>query len=46
MVPPELLEVGRVFGLIVCVWFALVGWKLLPLLRTRSRSEHTPCGVA
>lgn len=29
----ELLEVGRIFGLIVLVWFALVGWKLVLLLR-------------
>lgn len=35
MFTTELLEVARVFGLIVLVWFALVGWKLLPLLRTK-----------
>jgi len=29
----ELLEVGKIFGLILGVWFALVGWKLVPLLR-------------
>lgn len=30
-----LLEIARIFGLIVLVWFALVGWKLLPLIRSR-----------
>jgi hypothetical protein len=30
---PHLLEIARIFGLIVLVWFALVGWKLLLLLR-------------
>ena len=45
MVPPELLEVGRIFGLIVAVWFALVGWKLLPLIRFRPRSVRTTIGV-
>jgi hypothetical protein len=25
----ELLEVGTIFGSIIAVWFALVGWKLV-----------------
>lgn len=29
----EWLEVGKIFGSIVLVWFGLVGWRLLPLLR-------------
>ena len=29
----ELLEVGKMFGSIVGVWFALVGWKLVPMGR-------------
>jgi hypothetical protein len=29
----DLVEVGRIFGLIVLVWFALVGWKLVFLFR-------------
>lgn len=33
MVTP--LEVARIFGLIVAVWFALVGWKLLSLFRPK-----------
>jgi hypothetical protein len=33
-----LFEVGRIFGLIVLVWFALFGWKLLPLVRLRGAS--------
>jgi hypothetical protein len=32
-----LLEIGRVFGLIVLVWFALVGWKLTLFLRLARR---------
>jgi len=31
----ELLEAGMIFGSITGVWFALVGWKLFPLTRTR-----------
>jgi hypothetical protein len=30
MYASEWLEVGKIAGLIVVVWFALVGWKLLP----------------
>ena len=26
----ELLEVGTILGSIIAVWFALVGWKLVP----------------
>ena len=33
------LEVGKIVGLIVGVWFALFGWKLLPLARC-----HRPIG--
>ena len=29
----NLLEIARILGLIVLVWFALVGWKLLLFLR-------------
>lgn len=29
----ELLEVGKALGAIVGVWFALVGWKLVPARR-------------
>ena len=29
----ELLEVGKILGSIVGVWFALVGWKLMPLFQ-------------
>jgi hypothetical protein len=28
-----LLEIGKIIGLIVGAWFALVGWKLVPLTR-------------
>ena len=28
------LEVGKIAGLIVGVWFVLVGWKLVPLVRS------------
>jgi hypothetical protein len=28
-----LLEVGTIFGAILGIWFALVGWKLVPLVR-------------
>jgi hypothetical protein len=31
----ELLEAGQAFGSILGVWFALVGWKLVPALRAR-----------
>jgi hypothetical protein len=31
----ELLEVVAIFGLIVAVWFALLGWKLLTPTRDR-----------
>jgi hypothetical protein len=34
MTPSDWLEVGEIAGLIVGVWFALLGWKLLPLART------------
>jgi hypothetical protein len=30
MLPPDVLEVAAVFGSIVGIWFALVGWKLVP----------------
>jgi hypothetical protein len=30
----EFLEVGKVVGSILAVWFALLGWKLFP------RTEH------
>lgn len=33
MFATELLEIGRILGLIVLVWFALVGWKLTLFLR-------------
>lgn len=33
----NLLEIARVFGLILLVWFALVGWKLLLFLRVSRR---------
>ena len=34
----QLLEVGTILGSILGVWFALVGWKLVPLIREgRSR---------
>ena len=33
MSPSELLEGAAVLTSIVGVWFALVGWKLVPLLR-------------
>lgn len=32
MFSSQVLEVVAAFGLIVAVWFALVGWKLLPLV--------------
>ncbi|MEO2090942.1 MAG: hypothetical protein ABGY75_15790 [Gemmataceae bacterium] len=38
----EWLEVGRIFGLILLVWFALVGWRLLPLTWWTGRPTHTP----
>jgi hypothetical protein len=38
----EWLEVGRIFGLILIVWFALVGWRLLPLNRGANRPTTTP----
>ena len=31
----EWLEAGKIAGLIVGVWFALVGWKLVPVLWPR-----------
>jgi hypothetical protein len=47
------LEIGAVFGLIVGVWFALVGWKLLALARpdpsdlagTSGLEKSSPGGV-
>lgn len=33
MYATEWLEVGAIFGSITGVWFALVGWKLLPRRR-------------
>ncbi len=42
----SLVEIARIFGLIVLVWFALVGWKLLPLFRRRARRERGTFGVA
>jgi len=40
------LEIARIFGLIVLVWFGLVGWKLLPLLWRRVRRGRDTFGVA
>jgi hypothetical protein len=34
----SLLQFGTALGSVVCVWFALVGWKLLPL----ARAGHAP----
>jgi hypothetical protein len=30
MFATQWLEIGAIFGSIIAVWFALVGWKLLP----------------
>jgi hypothetical protein len=35
MSAPDLLEVAAMFGVIVVVWFALLGWKLLAPCRAR-----------
>lgn len=40
----DVLEIARIFGLIVLVWFALVGWKLLLLLRVSRRPAAGPLG--
>jgi len=40
-----LLEIARIFGLIVLVWFALFGWKLLPLIWNRSPGERATLGA-
>lgn len=37
----ELLEVVKIFGLITVVWFAVVGWKLIPPPR-KHRSRWIP----
>jgi hypothetical protein len=39
-----LLEIVRILGLIVLVWFALVGWKLLLFLRVCRRPAPGPLG--
>lgn len=38
----NLLEFARILGLIVLVWFALVGWKLVLLLRVNRRPAGGP----
>lgn len=38
----EVVEIGRIFGLIVLVWFGLVGWRLTPLLWGVGRPTNTP----
>ena len=38
--PTEALEAARILGLIVLVWFGLVGWKLVPMVRT-----HKPTAI-
>jgi hypothetical protein len=38
----ELLEAGKMICLIVGVWFALLGWKLVPLFRSSARSRFPP----
>jgi hypothetical protein len=38
----ELLEAGKIFGSILGVWFALVGWKLVPLIRAREPRRALP----
>lgn len=40
----SLLEIARIFGLILLVWFALVGWKLLLYLRVSRRPAAGPLG--
>jgi hypothetical protein len=42
MFASEWLEVGAMFGSIVGVWFALVGWKLVP--RSDPPGPAGPCG--
>ncbi|MCU0704274.1 MAG: hypothetical protein MUF18_09900 [Fimbriiglobus sp.] len=36
------LEIGRNFGLILVVWFALVGWKLVPAFRGGRSTRIVP----
>lgn len=38
----NLLEIARIFGLIVLVWFAIVGWKLVLFLRLVRRPAGGP----
>ena len=38
----EVVEIGTVFGSIVGVWFALVGWKLLRKGGTRRAATPDP----
>ena len=40
----SLLEIARILGLIVLVWFALVGWKLLLFLRVSRPLAGGPLG--
>lgn len=43
----DFIEIGRVVGLITGVWFTLVGWKLLPLIRpTGAGRPDAPSGSA
>lgn len=40
-----LLEIARILGLIVLVWFGLVGWKLIPLIWNRSLRARSTFGA-
>lgn len=37
------LQATEIFGAILTVWFALVGWKLIPL--PRHNNEHPDLGL-
>lgn len=37
----EWFEGMKIFGLIVAVWFALVGWRLLPITRKSNDDDET-----
>jgi hypothetical protein len=36
------MEVAAILGLITGVWFALIGWKLLPLIWADGPAESAP----
>jgi hypothetical protein len=38
----DLPEVGKTFGSVSVVWFALVGWKLLHAIRAFRSHEESP----